>query len=311
MEEFFEELSEFARENRKALNPAIQWLNNEFDGELEDVWISAVNPFDWRKVVFIAWLGSDEKIYECKLEIDGFDLRQWCGCDRKEEDIELTPQQNFLYGVISRVEGGYYTTPKNPSFYLIRRALNEGRKAVALPADTEQPVEIKKGDVWTFIFLGETVSVDGRLKGLKLLEVLLTNPGKYYNPLDLLKEAGLESQGTTASELIYEQKDQRAISKNIGELEIAYDKKQDPAEKMEIKEDIEKAMKILSNATNKCGKSRSMSDKYRIRVSSLIKKVLSKIAPNSPNLHNHFKAFLKFGMENTYKPDKKIVCSIK
>ncbi len=131
MEKLLKEISKFARANREELKLAEQWLNNEFDGELEDVWISVVNPFDWRKVVFIAWLGSDEKIYECKLKIDGFDLRQWCGCDRKEEDIELTPQQNFLYGVISRVEGGYYTTPQNPSFYLIRRALNEGKKAVA------------------------------------------------------------------------------------------------------------------------------------------------------------------------------------
>ncbi len=196
-------------------------------------------------------------------------------------------------------------TPKPPAAIETKPALTAD-----LP-DTEQSVETKKGNVWTFIFLGETVSVNGSLKGLKLLEVLLTNPDKYYNPLDLLKEAGLESQGTTASELIYEQKDRRAISKNIGELEIAYDEEQDPAEKMEIKEKIEKARKILSNAINKYGKSRCMSDRYRIRVSSLIKKVLSKIAHNSPNLHNHFKAFLKFGMENTYKPDKKIVWSIK
>ena len=126
----FKKLSEFARKNRKTLKSAEQWLN-DFDGNDEDAWISAGNPFDWRKIVFIAWLGSDEKIYECKLEINGLDLRQWCGCDRKEEDIELTPQKDFWHGVIFRFVSVHpNSTTKHPSFYLIRSALNEGIKAV-------------------------------------------------------------------------------------------------------------------------------------------------------------------------------------
>ena len=51
MEELFKELSKFARENRKALEQAEQWLNgNEFDGNLADAWDAAINelPPDWR-----------------------------------------------------------------------------------------------------------------------------------------------------------------------------------------------------------------------------------------------------------------------
>jgi len=125
----FKELSEFARENRKELESVEQWLNgNDFNGSLEDAWIRAGQPFDWRKIVFIAWLASDEKIYECKLKIDGLNLRQWCECDKNKSG--LTPQKDFLYDVIFRT-GDSYTTPKHPSFYLIRSALDEGKKAVA------------------------------------------------------------------------------------------------------------------------------------------------------------------------------------
>ena len=128
MEELFKDLSKFARENREALKLAEQWFNKFDDGDVENVWISAGQPFDWRKIVFIAWLASDKKIYECKLEIDGFNLRQWCGCDRNKDG--QTPQENFLCDVIMSV-GESYSTEKHPSLYLIRNALNEGEKIVA------------------------------------------------------------------------------------------------------------------------------------------------------------------------------------
>jgi len=129
--------------------------------------------------------------------------------------------------------------------------------------------------------------------------------------LELLKEAGFEGQDATDSEAIYKQTDRTFMDKGIAELEIAYDKEQNPAEKAEIREQIENTQKIMSKATNKFGKSRNMSDKYRLKVSRLIKVVLGEIAPDSPQLYKHFKAFLSFGTDNTYKPDKKIVWDIK
>jgi hypothetical protein len=187
------------------------------------------------------------------------------------------------------------------------------KRGVETPANGDKArAEIKKGNkIWTFNFNGETVPVDGKLKGLKLLEVLLTHPNKEYYPLELLQEAGLESQGSTASELVYESNDRRLINKDIENLQVDYDREQDPAKKVEIQEKIDHANEIMSKTTNKFGKSRSMSDKYRLKVSRLIKVVLEKIASDRPQLHNHFKAFLSFGTDNTYKPDKNIVWDIK
>lgn len=146
----FKELSEFARENRKEFEPVEQWLNGtDFNGSLEDAWIRAGQPFDWRKIVFIAWLASDEKIYECKLKIDGLNLRQWCECDKNKSG--LTPQKDFLYGVIFRT-GDSYTTPKPPSFYLIRSALDEGKRATS-------GVKMEwQDDAPDFMFLKEAVN---------------------------------------------------------------------------------------------------------------------------------------------------------
>ena len=171
--------------------------------------------------------------------------------------------------------------------------------------------EIKKGSMWVFNFNGEPVSVDGKLKGLKLLEVLLTHKNREYTPLELLKEAGLESQGSTTSELVYESKDKQLINNNRENLMVAYSREQDPAKKAELKEQIDKADEIMKKATNISGKSRSMSDKYRIRVDSLIKTILGKIIKDNPQLHNHFDAFLHFPSSNSYKPDKNIEWNIK
>jgi hypothetical protein len=141
MEELFKELSKFARENRKALKSAEQWLN-EFDGNIADVWEVAKNelPIDWKKIVFIAWFASDEKIYECKFIDEGFSVHQWCP---KKKDGR-NPQIDFLCDVILRV-GESYSTENNPSLYLIRNALNEGKNR---PEDEKGPVSKRAGLIY-------------------------------------------------------------------------------------------------------------------------------------------------------------------
>ena len=141
MDELFKELSKFARENRKALKPAEQWLN-EFDGNIADVWEVARNelPIDWKKIVFIAWFASDEKIYECKFIDEGFNVHQWCP---KKKDGR-NPQIDFLYDVILRV-GESYSTENNPSLYLIRNALNEGKNR---PENEKGPVSKRAGLIY-------------------------------------------------------------------------------------------------------------------------------------------------------------------
>jgi len=162
MEDFlFKDVSKFARKNRKALKPAEQWLN-EFDGDCEDIWEVVKNelPIDWRKIVFIAWLASDEKIYECKFIDKGFNVHQWCP---KKKDSR-NPQNDFLHDVILQV-GHSYTTPKHPSLYLICSALNEGKKAIAgkKTAVQEKVKEVLRGKKKSII--GKILKIIGAIVG--------------------------------------------------------------------------------------------------------------------------------------------------
>lgn len=135
MEDLFKELSEFARKNRKALKPAEQWLN-EFDGNIEDAWKKAKkeSPRDGTKIVFIAWLASDEKIYECEFIDKDFDVCQWCPTNKDGPN----PQRDFLHDVILRV--GYSTDEGEDNLLIIQTDLTAMGKAPAGISDTPKIV---------------------------------------------------------------------------------------------------------------------------------------------------------------------------
>lgn len=97
IEDLFKELSEFARENREALKPAKQWLN-DFDGDLDDAWEAATNesPIDSQKVVLVV----SSTLYKGK--------------------------EYLLNTILS----GTYETKKHPSLRIIQNALEKAKKAV-------------------------------------------------------------------------------------------------------------------------------------------------------------------------------------
>lgn len=120
-EELFKELSTFARANRKALRSAEQWLD-EFDrGDFMAAWETAKNEVptvDWQKIVYIAWWATDKKLYECKFEfIEKADLRKWC-------------EEGQVYFLCDLMSSGRTATNEYSNLYLIRSALDKGRKAV-------------------------------------------------------------------------------------------------------------------------------------------------------------------------------------
>lgn len=232
----------------------------------------------------------------------------WDGLFDEDYDFQEEGYRKGLYKYY------YITDVFYESIRLCRKLLDSEKRISEDEAeDNVTPAEaaiVKSKPLWTFKFNGESVALGGKLRGLKLLEILLTNPSKEYYCLELLKEAGLEHQSSTASELIYGYKDQQLIKNNIEDLRAACDGERDPAKQAEIKEQIERAEKELGKATNRTGKSRSISDKHRIRVSDLIGLIFNKIKGDSPKLYNHFAAFLKCGTHCYYKPDKKIVWNI-
>lgn len=138
-EKLFRELSTFARANRKVLKPAEQWLDEDEFDDLGEAWDIAINelPIDWRKIVFMAWLASDEKLDDCEFEIDGFDLQKW-----------LPEQVGFLVNVIF---SGPYSTKEHPNAGRIRGALDKGRKVVK---DEKVTSNIKPplGEIATLIY---------------------------------------------------------------------------------------------------------------------------------------------------------------
>jgi len=118
MEKLFKELSEFARENREALKPAKQWLN-DFDGDLDDAWEAATNesPIDSQKVVLVV----SSTLYKGK--------------------------EYLLNTILS----GTYETKKHPSLRIIQNALEKAKKAV-------NGMELKwQDDAPDFMFLTEAI----------------------------------------------------------------------------------------------------------------------------------------------------------
>jgi hypothetical protein len=97
MEELFKELSKFARENREALKPAKQWLN-DFDGDIDDAWEAATNesPIDSQKVVLV---------------------------------VSSTLDKGKEY-LLNTILSGTYETKIHPSLRIIQNALEKAKKAV-------------------------------------------------------------------------------------------------------------------------------------------------------------------------------------
>lgn len=203
-------------------------------------------------------------------------------------------------------------------------AVFHGLKA-SLPAETKQEVEpdqsdknkayIKKGtSVWEFGFNGTTAKVEFKpnqeLKGLVLIEYLLTNPNDEYTPLKLLQETEQRGKEETESEKIYTDKDIEEIKEAVGGLESRLELSSDKEEKERLEREIKEAKDELHKSMNYRGKSRKISDRYRLSVSRKINTVLNKIAPQSTQLYNHLSAFLNPGEICYYKPDKEIIWEI-
>lgn len=159
-----EELIDFARKNREKFKPVEQWLNEKKFDDFGDAWETAmIGPtIDCRRIVFIAWMASDKKIYKYKFDIDGFDPKQWCGVGKKGPSSQSMFYEDFL---LCR-----YTTKHNPKLKLISNALEQWKKKVAL--DKNQPKE-QEGQELHMIVLGKDKCNRGQ--SVKLLEQIIND----------------------------------------------------------------------------------------------------------------------------------------
>ncbi len=189
------------------------------------------------------------------------------------------------------------------------------------PAETKPEVEPDQSDknkayiekqrsVWIFGFNSGTAQVDGKLKGLALIEFLLIHPNKEYTPLKLLQETGQRGKGETEPEKIYSDAEIAKIKEAIKGLKGRAELTTNLEEKARFEKGIEDTEAILHKTRNCKGKSRKFSEKYTKSVSRNIETVLKKIAPKNVELYNHLDTFLKAGEKCYYKPDTEIFWEI-
>lgn len=113
------EVIHFARLHQKELKQTEQWIDST--DNIVDAWLLAVNesPRDWRKIIFLEWFFTDEKLYEHEFEFDEFDVRKWC---------ETKEQLHANYARLSSY--GTWHTEQHPIYYIVRSALEQGKRAV-------------------------------------------------------------------------------------------------------------------------------------------------------------------------------------
>ncbi len=172
--------------------------------------------------------------------------------------------------------------------------------------DNGEALISKKGTTCTFTYQNQQAIVDSKLKGLELIEFLLTHPNKEYTPLELLQETGQRGKGEPATEQVYSPKDIQTLKNAIDGLKLEAEEEQDIEKKEKLEQDIKDAESILHKARNHKGQSRSFSDRHRKSVSRNIETVLKKIAVEHTPLYNHFISYLKTGEICSYRPDNNI-----
>ncbi len=172
--------------------------------------------------------------------------------------------------------------------------------------DVIKKAYIKKGKKWEFGYGSKQVFIDGKLKGLAIMEYLLLHKNDEYTPLELLKAVGQREKSETESEKIYSPKDIQEAQKAIKGLEGRLAESRDSQEKERLEQQIEKSKRELHKARNRTGKSRKISERYTKSVSRNINTVLNKISIQNIELYNHLNTFLRRGEICSYKPDTSI-----
>lgn len=191
----------------------------------------------------------------------------------------------------------------------ITEALNTVEKVVTA---TDEPQEKSADDytisksqtVWTFYYNSKNSMIPAGLKGLRLLEILLTHPNNEYHPNELLRAAGFRGEGDIeSSDPKSDPKTIEQIRYRMTELRQKEDPAGDPSEQAEVKEEIEKLEKYLISVTNIKGSPRKIGDAGRKRVENLLRRVYEKA---DLELRKHFETFATPGTILSYRPDRSI-----
>jgi len=195
-----------------------------------------------------------------------------------------------------------------------QKAISVKARDITEPQGTEEQGNDKhteyvtKGqEVWELGYNGNSAKVRGKLRGLRLIEYLLSNPHKEFYPLELLKETGLRpDHEEECADKALDKAGILCIEKNIAQKESEYKQSSDPGKRAELKEEIDNLRSRLKKDKNKHGKPRKLQDTNRKSVHDLIQRVLVKIKKQNEELYSHLDNFISAKSIVSYKPDREI-----
>ncbi len=194
----------------------------------------------------------------------------------------------------------------------VRDSMPEENKGQVLSKEMDN-VRIEKTKThWEFYYHGEKAVLDLKLKGLKIIELLITNPHKTYACCDVLIDIGEKCVGDNQDNTkMLENLDLIEIKKARDTLKEKLNNEYDPVIKAENKEELRKLEKYIKSSSNLLGKPRRLEDKDRKRILKNYNTVLGKIqSAGADKLYSHFKKFLAIGENCIYSPDTEIFWEI-
>ena len=194
---------------------------------------------------------------------------------------------------------------------------------------------IKKGSIWQICFEGQTIPIDGGLRGLPLIAYLLQNPQKPISALDLeqavakippdkvLKMSALAGDlkddengvpGLTITNTSRTINTRELAKADVDELKAAItnlEKQRDDTENASTREGLDDQIDTLEEElerkTNKGGGARpTEGDPYeqaRVRVIQKIDRVKKILFKDYKKLYDHLDLCLKIGAECSYTPE--------
>ena len=189
------------------------------------------------------------------------------------------------------------------------------------PGVTDLGMFRREGDYWSVSFEGRTVQVRD-LKGIRYLALLLADPGREFNVLDLVAaessrfagaasgpSAGVSHTGTGDAGEMLDARAKDAYRRRLAEIE-------DDIEQARALEDTEREMQAdaerdflvreLSRAVGLYGRDRraaSTSERARVSVTRAVRQAIVRVGEHHPELGEHLDQTIRTGTYCAYVPD--------
>jgi hypothetical protein len=186
----------------------------------------------------------------------------------------------------------------------VHRALARAAAAMVAPADYQENVFLRHGDVWHVAFAGQTAYVP-HCAGMDYIVESLRSPGKVVDALELT--ATLNGHVGGLVETGIDQTARRVYESRISELRAEIERAEsfhDVGRHESLCEELGSLLLEVTQATALGGRLRENSDRERVRkrVVNSVRRAIDQIAKNHPQLAQHLKSYLPARLALRYYP---------